>query len=476
MGELARALDKDSLQEVLQRCEAASLVALMQTCKYMRSLIICNSPIWEQKLWDDFGWEPGRGLSQQTGESLFDRCEYRDIYCSFRSKKITECVRFRGFYTNGGVDGDNEEYWLDNAFRNDHSPYCSNATSNVDIVGVLLDNYEDQIRLEQNIRNFMRDRCYLAAEWLIHLNQTQIRRAHLEDEILSVDQLSDLQLKNFFCSLFESYNQGSPLGHFLFIDVGDNFEEEVRRVRDTVSILQQQRNDIRNSITGINSDIKFDRNILNCTQKGCLASCAVKTIEIGRMGQLTCPVLNGMVFGCDVAKVKARGLDISFHEKLSDSIECLSEFDHLDSVDLVLEKSKRGAIPAIEHMTIMKSDSTVGGCFLEFKREKRNQKDLIFVWHPIGWFSFDSEESRKLRAMQNSKGVGEIHYVTPQSGSQDDKSISCMIVVTLIRKISINFLGVKLINQENLMEQMLDEHDHPNIDLSRIKVSGTVLV
>ena len=81
-----------------------------------------------------------------------------------------------------------------------------------------------------------------------------------------------------------------------------------------------------------------------------------------------------------------------------------------------------------------------------------------------------------MRAMQNSKGVGEIHYVTPQSGSQDDKSISCMIVVTLIRKISINFLGVKLINQENLMEQMLDEHDHPNIDLSRIKVSGTVLV
>ena len=468
MGDLARVLDVDSLQEVLLRCNSDTLIAVMQTCKYMYGLISSNPLVWKTRLWEDFGWEP-----EDPEDSSGDSWSYRDIYCSFQSIKDSRFVRFRGLYTNGGIDGDNEEYWLDNAFKGDHSPYCSNGSSNVDIVGVLLDDYDEQDNLEQGVRAFMREKCYTAAEWLIHLNQTRGQNTQMPNGILSVDQLNDLQLKSFFCSLFESYNQGSPLGFFLFADVAGSHQEEERRIQDTVALLHQQENERRNSVTGITSDTKFDRMVLSHIRSGRLSTCSVDTIEIGRIGQLTCPISSGVVFGCRLPKKKACFLDDKLLKSLSDSFDQLRLFDNLNSPDTLLEKSIVGIIPKISHVTIMKRGSVIGGCFIEFRKEKMLESCHDFRWHPLGWFSFDPNVSQRLKAFE----ILDVNYVTPSGvkGIQDDQAIQDVIVCSLNKSFTVNFLAVKLIDQENLMEQMLDDHNHPNIDISSIKVGGRVL-
>lgn len=477
MGDLARALDDDSLLEILRRCDADDFIALMHTCKYMHNLIVSSSLLWESKLWEDFGWEPARITSNNISTAVSETVpNYRDIYYSFRSKADCECIRFRGLYTNGGIDGGNREYWVDNAFRGDHSPYCSHSSSNVDIVAVLLKDNEEKITLEQNTRMFMRERCYLAAEWLVNLNQRRGQNSQVQENFFSIDQLNDLQLKHFFCSLFESYSQGSPLGHFLFIDVGENLEEEERRVRETVFLLQRQQEERNRSVINPRLNLMYDKYVLNQIKNGSLESCSLNAIEIGRMGQLTCPVMSGVIFGCRLDSHTAFSRREDILNELDDSMKFLNVFAQLDCTEILMENSNRGTVPQIEQCSIMKSNSTIGGCFIEFKRKKRMTGRHLFDWSPIGWFSFDPTVSRKIMESQYSYQLKEIEYTeSEERDTHSESAIRNRILGTLRGKLAVNFLTVKLIDQDNLMEQMLDGHDQPNIDLSMVKVSGKVL-
>lgn len=476
MGDLVSVLDIDCLQEILLRCGVKDLVSLMQTCRRM-NLIIRGSPlVWKAKLWEDFGWESVTDQIVMSPSIDSRMCHYQSIYKLYRSKTVSNSVRFRGLYTNGGMDGGNESYWVDNAFKGDHSPYCSNISSNVDIVGVLLNDYREQMKIEAEIRNFMRERCRLAAEWIVHLNQTRNQSFVLQADSFSINQLSDLQLKQFFLSLVESYNQGSSMGHFLLIDVEDDLEEQERRVWDMVSVLQQQDNCRRNSIANVGPDVYFDKEIVNSIQIGRLDCCAIHSIEIGRMGHLTCPVSCGVIFGCRIDNRNAMLLGSDILNRLSQSMENLCAFEHLDSIDILMEKSRVGDVPRVAKVTIMHSPSAMGGCFVEFRRRKRARScSCDFEWLPIGWFSFDQRVSQRLRAGNPDDFLIEDSALRDELGTDEGPTMKNIITGSLTQPMAVNFLSIKLISQENLMEQMFDEHDHPNIDLSLIKINGKVL-
>ena len=195
MGDLARSLDSDSLQEVLARCRVPDLVSLMQTCTFMRDLVVGSSLVWVEQFWKEFGWELNEFERSRHGAGLFDKFKY--IF----QKSTLNNIRFQGFYTNGGIDSGNHAYWSDNAFKPDTSPYCSSASANVDIVGVFLKNHESKAEGERKMRQYLWKRCRIGIAFIDRLRFN----VGPNDDRFSLDRYSDLQLMLFFHSLYRAY-------------------------------------------------------------------------------------------------------------------------------------------------------------------------------------------------------------------------------------------------------------------------------
>ena len=202
MGDLARSLDSDSLQEVLARCRVPDLVSLMQTCKFMRNLVATSPLVWVEQFWKEFGWELNEFERSRLKVGLLD--EFKSVF----QKSTLSNIRFQGFYTNGGIDSGNHAYWSDNAFKPDTSPYCSSASANVDIVGVLLKNHGTKAEAETKMRQYLWRRCRIGIAFMDRLRFN----AGPNNDRFSLDTYSDLQLMLFFHSLYRAYRDPNQVG------------------------------------------------------------------------------------------------------------------------------------------------------------------------------------------------------------------------------------------------------------------------
>lgn len=197
MGDLLRGLDRDSLQEVLSRCGSDDLLRLMQTCKTLYEILYSSTLVWSSRLWVDFGWKTFPG---ERPDLL--------LYRSICQQESVESIRFRGLFTDGGIDEANTSYWVDNVFIEDTSPYCSHASANIDLVGVLLKHSELTRTKERSIRQYLISRCRYAAALLEHIHARD-RTGNFRERLRTIESYSDLQLKLFFFSLHDSFHQVS---------------------------------------------------------------------------------------------------------------------------------------------------------------------------------------------------------------------------------------------------------------------------
>lgn len=340
MGDLLRGLDSDSLQEVLSRCDSSELVQLMQTCKTLNEILRSNSLVWGSRLWVDFGWKPFPG-------------EVPDIllYRSICQEKSVESIRFRGLFTNGGIDDGNTSYWVDNVFIDDTSPYCSHASANIDLVGALLKESELRRTKEKSIRQYLISRCRYAAALLEHIHATD-RTESFRERLRTIESYSDLQLKLFFFSLHDSFHQvcicvyiflggkvgideyqvlqDSQLGQLLFYNVSpDSLEEEQRRINTMRQHLLSSEIFRDRNIIGKNSDVVYDHYILQKIEQRELSMCILESMVISRQGQLTCPVSCGIIFGCAVSSDGAMRNEADLLKLLTNSLHGMLVSLHL---------------------------------------------------------------------------------------------------------------------------------------------------
>jgi hypothetical protein len=143
--------------------------------------------------------------------------------------------------------------------------------------------------------------------------------------------------------------------------------------------------------------------------------------------------------------------------------------------------SAEGVLPTLSKVSIQQ-----GGCLVEFATDpdiKFNTKESKVEWKPISWFRFcdnhqnedisvDTNFEQALSIMQKFKILNGtlINKNSPNNQPYDPN----MIRAELTRPISVNFLGMKLISQENFMEEMSDPHQWPNIDVTALRAFGWV--
>ena len=194
-------LDENALQEIFSRCQTKDLFSIMLSCKRLKEIIARSTLIWSQRLLVDFR------LQTQLAQGVSDFDFYRfssEIYRIIHNI-LPELIRFKGFFTNGGVDSGNLSYWVDNAFKPEKSPYCSEKSSNVDCIGVLLDLELEERDKEEKLRMYLQRRCKYAAALLEQLHQTEgLREQNL---LATVERYSDLQLGTFFLSLCDAMEE-----------------------------------------------------------------------------------------------------------------------------------------------------------------------------------------------------------------------------------------------------------------------------
>ena len=93
---------------------------------------------------------------------------------------------FVGFATNGGIDGDNSEYSVNNLFNYNHTPYCSNNGTNVDCVAVLkscITDYEKNEEIKSVIGSIIVENDLIRK---FRINRTGNAELMIDEELLFI--------------------------------------------------------------------------------------------------------------------------------------------------------------------------------------------------------------------------------------------------------------------------------------------------
>jgi hypothetical protein len=269
--------------------------------------------------------------------------------------------------------------------------------------------------------------------------------------------------------------------------------------------LYQSKQSLESAVSNFGQHRLMDTSLLNAlTTSRNIAF--IKELEISRAGQLTCPVSCGLLFAASVYTSEFEGITSSnFCGIMQKSIERMSEktlslchsynqhavflfaesgisvFNSLDTFESICKMSAEGVLPTLSKVSIQQ-----GGCLVEFATDpdiKFNTKESKVEWKPISWFRFcdnhqnedisvDTNFEQALSIMQKFKILNGtlINKNSPNNQPYDPN----MIRAELTRPISVNFLGMKLISQENFMEEMSDPHQWPNIDVTALRAFGWV--
>jgi hypothetical protein len=227
-----------------------------------------------------------------------------------------------------------------------------------------------------------------------------------------------------------------------------------------------------NSLVGKDSNVCYNEQMVAPIRRRELDACIMETIEISRQGQLTCPVACGAVYGCRLSDLVADSLV----EDLTESLSGLAELNSVESLESVIDKSEQGLLPSIEKLTVVERK-----CFVEFERKRIISKGKsLFPWVPVGWFHFNVAEETisNLSGSNISDKLIKISREVDDSESSPEspeERVDDIITGHLVNKLLVNTVAVKLISPENRMQEMLDSHPWPNIDVASIRIHGKVI-
>ena len=527
MGDLA-ILDELPLSLVLGKLDDASLASLQMTCRGLSEFMARRDAyFWLLKLKEEFDCIQGSGVPEDL--------DYSGLYRRLkRQSRRPKTLRFVGIYTNGSVDpisppdhgmwpsreGEDDgpglrlkTYWADNAFKEDMSPFCSVAGQNVDVVGVLLDRHSALLECERRDRQYMQRRTQFARFWVRRMAEEGAMGQNMA-ELFGVFP-TDHQLRTFFLSILEWFELGRGIGQTLFMEMDEEEEDddgdddgvdrllEARSVRERLLAVDRH---LGHAITADPKDanIVYDASLIDGLVDGSRSyrRCVAERFIISRAGELTCPVKAGFVFGAELGSRAARNMEggrDGWVGSMQRSLGTLRAFDNIMRLDMVMERCDQGLLPRIEVIHLCESDDMRqnefrGSVFVEFVRGERDDGPSD-RWSPIGFFLFDvawkngtsaSGDARDLTELAGrpvSSSMIVIHrrdldQDTDVGDAEDAEGVQdprTELNVRLQLRRMLDAVAIKLVTQENRMEEMEDMHEAPNIDLTRCLCEGIFL-
>ena len=302
---LLKALDQDCLQELFSRCQTYDLLSLRATCKLFSKLLLESDLVWARRMWEDHGlWFSLQHTSAEHAPLYFWA---KHVYTA----RSDEPLRFQGVLVNGSVDQLNMWYWVDNIFKTDRSCFCSDASTNVDCLGLLLDGNVPRETQYNHVRRYMQRRCRYAAALFEQLHNPGDL---IVDQLMSlVESWTDQRLEHFFHSLVENLHNDNPVGRLLLYDIPqDRMALEQERLRAVASFLHDRINVIKQGLVSLPGELGtlFDASVLDKFGNDYPIRTVglIKEVELSRAGNLTCPMLAGVVIAGVIDHTQLKGL------------------------------------------------------------------------------------------------------------------------------------------------------------------------
>lgn len=165
-------------------------------------------------------------------------------------------------------------------------------------------------------------------------------------------------------------------------------------------------------------------------------------------------------------------------------------FNSMDDVMSIVSASNRNLLPKISKVTRCGSGTIVE---FEIKNSDVHTDEVSIRWFPLLWFKFspivgirsndgdnriqpgiDAEAAAFNQPQNEAPGNSPVVYAeTQQDDNQEDHKI---LNIRLHSDRAANMIAVKLIGQENRMEEMSDLHSWPNIDMTSINAKGRIVL
>ncbi|KAK9806131.1 hypothetical protein WJX72_002772 [[Myrmecia] bisecta] len=369
---------------ILAHLEVKDVLCFEQTCK--RWCQLARSPeVWQPRIRNSFHLRvKGSGEGRPSWQELFQ-------YVS-QTQPDTN-IRFRGVFTDGGVDNSLSQYWVDNLFMPMHwESYCSATSTNIHCIGLLMAEEDTAKRdaREAALREYMIQRCQFPAALMwneFHGSVPPLTQEAplVEATVTRLRGWSTAELEALLAELFQELQNGSILGRRLV----QGFKPK------DVQVHLLKLHHIAASVP--RSTTVEQARILPCTwQAGAEETLAdsrvfewaqataehhagvIDKLVISRAGHFSCPVACGAIFvgnfafelppsphpagGC----AETTEPDACFKQRV-EALQCVVEepvcraLDDVTSKAQLLAKVQQGLLPSIVART-----ETAAGVFWEF--------------------------------------------------------------------------------------------------------------
>uniref|UniRef100_A0A061QTT1 F-box domain-containing protein n=1 Tax=Tetraselmis sp. GSL018 TaxID=582737 RepID=A0A061QTT1_9CHLO len=213
--------------------EGMDVEALEQTCKGCLK-VLRSSKAWQHRISSEFGLDlaaSGRvpdGCSALGAPSVVS--QLKQVYKQLKAQKAPTDVRFRGCFTDGGCDGGQMRYWVDNMFVPNHwESHCTDAGSDVACIGVLLEIDEPAAQEAAQHRQYLIERCRIASDRLFEMP-------------IDLNTWTTAELEHFFQELYTELQQRNAVGALLIHGVPDpRTRARHAEARAAAALAQQHR-------------------------------------------------------------------------------------------------------------------------------------------------------------------------------------------------------------------------------------------
>lgn len=307
--------------------------------------------------------------------------DFHSLWSNLSNKKITHDLPFYGYFTDGGMDENNTEYWVNRVFQRGNWSICSRSGKNFHIIGGLIKGKDfilDKTHIYSEILKVTEPLVH-PKQWYDKFFQCFKRRPSLLDQMMNerlfqmIFFIDRKKIQDFFLMNMTIWKSNAILKQLDPDDIMkklDDFHEQ--------SHLPLEKLDFTNNFIVKEKNIVYDEYKL----------AIIKGIDFSRQGFFTCPVNCLMIFISEEFLEYNEDKEFRLFDGC-DGWMCLRQ--KLFQYDLI-HKIKSTNIPDLWEYSDLKKDESEQFQFVLFQNNI-NRKDFgkfkPMIWLKINEPNFD---------------------------------------------------------------------------------------
>ncbi|KAK9841414.1 hypothetical protein WJX74_005291 [Apatococcus lobatus] len=359
-------LPEGCLIHTLSFLSRRDLAAAAQSCRTFSSLAL-SSVIWLRRLREDLD------LPLQAAHARDWREDYIRLINPLGSQQP---LRFLGSFTDGGVDDEHNQYWVDNLFTQNYwEAYCSKeGKGNINCLGVLLDKGKEVEQKSREHRDLLIRRLKYPLQVLAGFGGA------VEPETANIDRYSTEDLEHLLHDvLWHELQQNTMLGQTMLATPTDPAASvaiaRAELERAMAIIVSKRKAPLQGQCYVPEEPIHLlDRTLPMAmqqhAQKHGISLGVVEQLKICRAGAFSCPVACGVVLLGKVDLTHLQDLPPADLQKTLQAVveqQACCAFDDVTSIHSLLDRCHKGQLPAISH-----HEANATGEWAEFQPEPRS--------------------------------------------------------------------------------------------------------